>query len=134
MERSVNIHWLAPTSIIFGLLGGVLTALGHHFYYDSLSGTSAEGDMTAVGYQISNQQFTSAAGTALAFTVRALRLFSVSIAYIQVLWRAARQSRESNTLNEIDAMFSILTNLFALWRASVWCKFPMLLLIALIGW
>lgn len=109
-------------------------AVGHHLYYASLVGTSAESDRVVAGYRLSNQQFTLAVGTAFATIVRALLLFSVSIAYVQVLWQAVKHTRKVNTLNEIDAMFSVLSNIFAFWRASVWWRYPLLLLIALIAW
>ncbi|TGJ80107.1 hypothetical protein E0Z10_g8652 [Xylaria hypoxylon] len=43
-------------------------------------------------------------------------------------------TRKANTLEEIDAMFSILSNAFAFRRGSVWWKHPTLQLTALIAW
>ncbi|KAJ2987773.1 hypothetical protein NUW58_g4324 [Xylaria curta] len=135
MANKLESVWRASTSILGALLAGILTAVGHHLYYASLQGTSPEGDRMIAGYRLSNQTFTTAVGTAFAFVVRAFLLFGVSGAYVQVFWHAATHARKGgNTLEEVDAMFSILSNLFAFRQGSVWWKYPMLLIIAFIAW
>ncbi|KAI1267822.1 hypothetical protein F5Y18DRAFT_376617 [Xylariaceae sp. FL1019] len=131
---SNSIHWLVPTSIISGLLGGVLLATGHHFYYHSLDGATAESYWLVAGYRIPDQQFTLAIGTAFAFVVRSFLLFAISAAYVQMFWHAVRRARQGSTLHDIDALFSIFQNLLAFGRTSVWQKHPLLLVIALLGW
>ncbi|KAI0410468.1 hypothetical protein F5X98DRAFT_359526 [Xylaria grammica] len=126
--------WRAPTSILGSLLIGAILSVGHHLYHASLDGTFSEGDRIIAGYHISNQTFTTAIGTGFAFIVRAFLTFAVSGAYVQVFWKAATHSRKDNTLEEIDAMFSILSNLFAFCWSSVWWKYPLLFLIALVAW
>ncbi|KAI8950665.1 hypothetical protein F4801DRAFT_602078 [Xylaria longipes] len=134
MANNYRVLWRAPASILGGLLAGILISVGHHLYYASLEGTSPEGSRIIVGYRFSNQAFTTAVGTAFAFIVRAFLLFAVSGAYVQVFWHSATHARKVNTLEEIDAMLSILSNLFAFRAGSSWWKYPMLLLIALIAW
>ncbi|KAI0411708.1 hypothetical protein F5X98DRAFT_356691 [Xylaria grammica] len=134
MANSFKMLWRAPASILGGLLAGVLISVGHHLYYVSIEGSSSEGDRIIAGYRLSNQSFSTAVGTAFAFVVRAFLLFAVGAAYVQVFWQAATHARKANTLEQIDAMFSILSNPFAFRRGSAWWKYPMLLLIALIAW
>ncbi|KAI0540607.1 hypothetical protein GGR58DRAFT_521681 [Xylaria digitata] len=128
-----KINWLASTSIASGLLGGIFLALGHHFYYASLVGTLVEGDWSVAGYQFSDQQFNSAVGTAFSFAVRTFLMFSISTAYVQIVWQAAKHARKVNKLEEIDALFSAFSNVVAIRRVSVWRKYPLLLMIVLFG-
>ncbi|KAI0905360.1 hypothetical protein F4823DRAFT_142929 [Ustulina deusta] len=134
MANNFKVLWRAPAFILGGLLAGILTSVGHHLYYASLEGTPPEGDQIIAGYRFSDQIFTTAVGSAFASLVRAFLLFAVSGAYVQVLWRAAADARKVNTLEEIDAIFSILSNLFAFRQGSVLRKYPILFLIALIAW
>ncbi|KAJ8132005.1 hypothetical protein O1611_g1616 [Lasiodiplodia mahajangana] len=134
MANTFNLVWRGLTSITGGLLAGILTAVGHHLYYASLEGTYTGGDLVILGYRVSHQTFAISIGTGFAFIARAFLLFAVSGAYAQVFWRAATHARKLNTLEEVDAMFSVLSNLFAFSQGRVWWKYPALLLIALIAW
>ncbi|KAI0112242.1 hypothetical protein GGR51DRAFT_60601 [Nemania sp. FL0031] len=134
MANNFEQTWRGLASILGGLLAGIFMAIGHHLYYASLEGASAAGDRLILGYLVSNQTLTISLGTAFSFIVRALLLFAISGAYVQLFWRAATHARKPNTLEEIDAMFSILSNLFGFSQGSVWCKYPSLLLIALVSW
>ncbi|KAF2964611.1 hypothetical protein GQX73_g8969 [Xylaria multiplex] len=134
MAKLFKVLQQTPTFILAGLIAGVLVSVGHHLYYASIDGTSPEGDRILAGYKISNQTFTSTVGTAFAFVVRAFVLFAVSGAYVQMFWHAATNTRRVNTLEEIDALFSIFSNIFAFRQGSIWLKYPMLLFIALVGW
>ncbi|KAI0523918.1 hypothetical protein F5B22DRAFT_643025 [Xylaria bambusicola] len=127
-------NWRQPASIAFGLLGGGSLAFGHHFYYSSLAGTLVEADRSVAGHQFSDQQFHTTIGTAFSFLVQALLMFSISTAYIQIVWQAAKHPSEANKLEEIDALFSALANILALRMVSVWKKYPLLLMIVLCGW
>ncbi|KAI0971595.1 hypothetical protein F4678DRAFT_89997 [Xylaria arbuscula] len=134
MAKTFKATWYAPASILGGLLAGILLSVGHHLYYASLEGTTPEGDKIIAGYRLSNQTFTTAVGTTFALIVRAILLFAISGAYVQVLWQVVTHTRKVNTLEEIDAMFSILSDVFAFRRGSVWWKYPVLSLVAIIAW
>ncbi|KAK5635539.1 hypothetical protein RRF57_011251 [Xylaria bambusicola] len=129
-----KINWLAPVSIASSLLGGCLLAIGHHLYYNSLAGTLVEADRSVAGHQFSGQQFHTAIGTAFSFVVRALLMFSITTAYVQTVWQAAKHTSKLNKLEDIDALFSALANILALRKVSVWNKYPLLLMIVLVGW
>ncbi|KAI0428325.1 hypothetical protein F5Y09DRAFT_357831 [Xylaria sp. FL1042] len=118
MANKSNVLWRASASITSSLFAGILVSVGHHLYYASLEGTLVEGERVIAGYHVSNQTFATAVGTAFAFIVRAFLVFAVSGAYVQVFWQAVTHARKVNTLEEIDAMFSILSNLFAFCQGS----------------
>ncbi|KAI1129960.1 hypothetical protein F5Y10DRAFT_290393 [Nemania abortiva] len=134
MANNFKALWRASASILGTFLAGILVSVSHHLYYASFEGTSAEGDRTIAGYRISNQSFAAAVGTAFSFVVRAFLLFAVSGAYVQLFWRAATHAQKVNTLEEIDTMFSILSDVFAFRQGPTWWRHPMLFLIALIAW
>lgn len=113
---------------------GVIVALGHHFYYGSLGGSPTDVYQSILGFDISSQQINAAIGTSFTFIVRALLIFATSIAYIQIFWRAAKHPTKQNTLEDLDTMFSGLSNILAFKKGSVWQKYPLLLLLALISW
>ncbi|KAI0546996.1 hypothetical protein F4679DRAFT_377242 [Xylaria curta] len=134
MSTQSRIHWLAPALMMGAWLGGILVALGHHIYYSRLHGSAVDVDEHILGLYLTSQQFTNAAGTALAFVTRALLILATSTAFAQIFWRAARNPTRLNTLGDLDTMFSGLSNLMAFRNVSAWWKNPLLLLVALTSW
>ncbi|KAI0967657.1 hypothetical protein F4678DRAFT_239427 [Xylaria arbuscula] len=115
-------------------LSGVIVALGHHFYYHSIDGSSTDVYQSIFGFRFSSQQITTALGTSFSFVSRAFLIFAASVAYVQVFWGAARHSMRQNSLADLDAMFSGLSDFFAFRKGSVWQKHPLLLSVALTSW
>jgi len=121
--------------MVASLLLGCLFAIGHHLFYQSLAGKLVTADSyNILGSNITSQQVNTAAGTAFAFLVRACLVFSVSLAYLQAVWNAAKGTRRPMTLANIDALLSALSNALALTNVFAWWKWPLLLLVALIAW
>jgi hypothetical protein len=119
------------------LLTGAILAVGHHLFYQSLDGTAASVETYSVlGANISKQELNIAVGTALAFLVKASLVFSISISSIQLFWREAKFSRPTRpmTLARLDYLYAALENIVTLCNVSLWWKFPLLLLIALVAW
>lgn len=114
-----------------GLAGGVLLALGHHLFYHSLQGKPVESNVTLF-HRFSKQETDTILGTLFAFLVKAFLALAVSTAYTQLVWKTVK--KREMTLASLDTMFSILGNVLAFLKVSVWWKYPFLLLLALTVW
>jgi hypothetical protein len=129
--RRGGIHWRASTSMMASLFTGMLLALGHHLFYNHLDGKPV-GTPERVFVGITRQQLNLTLGTMLAFLVRAFLAVAVTIAYTQLVWRAVKN--RATTLTTIDTMFHVVSNFMSLGHFSVWCRYPLLLLLALTIW
>ena len=108
-------------------------AVGHHAFYAGLVGTVVPiGNYTLAGFTISAQQANIASGTALAFLVKAWLVVAVGTAYTQTFW--AYISGVPTTVSRIDVLAAALHNVLLLSRGTVWWRYPLLLLLALISW
>ena len=135
MAGASRIHWVAPVGMVGALFVGLLFALGHHLFYSSLAGHPAPtGTYKIIGTDISRQQLNTAVGTAFGFLVKSFLMITISIAFIQAFWRAARTAKKGTTLASLDSTYSLLSNLLVLFKADVWVHFPMPLLLAFIAW
>ncbi|KAI1317913.1 hypothetical protein F5Y16DRAFT_392451 [Xylariaceae sp. FL0255] len=131
MHISRTIHWVPPALMIGAWFGAILFAVGHHISYSHLNGTAADTEKQILGAQITSQEFTNALGTSFTFVVKFLLVYASTVSYIQIFWRAARQSRKLNTLGDLDSMFSALTNFFVFFKRPIWLKHPLTISIAL---
>ena len=116
---------------------GVLLALGHHLFYDSLDGEETPSDdFHFGGLDYSRQQLNIQAGTAFAFLVKAFLVLAISIAYAQVFWAALSGSHERKPpiLGNIDTAFSALGNVLTLFKFTAWSWSPVLLLLSILTW
>ncbi|PVH69936.1 hypothetical protein DL98DRAFT_437971 [Cadophora sp. DSE1049] len=130
-----QIHWRTPASMVGSLLIGCLFAIGHHLFYQSLTGKlTTTYTYTVLGANLTSQQVNIAAGTAFAFLVRACLVSSVSLAYLQAVWYTAKNTRQSITLANMDVLLSALSNALSLADVFTWWKWPWLLLVALLNW
>lgn len=130
-----RIHWLLPVGMVGALFVGFLFALGHHLFYASLAGTPAPtGTYDIVGASISQQQLNTAVGTAFGFLVKSFLIITISIAFIQAFWRAARAAKKGSTLSSLDSAYSLLSNFLGLFDIRVWTNFRLPLVLALIAW
>lgn len=135
MGKRSDIDWFAPTAILVSLALGVLFAIGHHLFCSSLDGNPASGnDYSIAGSNVSQQQLNVAVGTAFTFLVRASLASAVSIAYVQLLWRALKRSSRQATLDALDTVFAAPTSVFRLFKVKVWWHYPLLFLLAAIIW
>ena len=121
--------------MVIALLGGLLLALGHHLFYESLDGkTVPTGSYTIAGRELPKQQFNTSMGTAFALLVRISLAVAVSTAYVQIFWRSIKNTKQSPTLAELDSANAGLDNVFSLFNIKLGRKYPMLLLLAFIFW
>lgn len=137
MAADSKIHWLAPANMLGGLIVGILFAVGHHSFYKSLAGTPVSQGYF-LGTPVTSQQANTAIGTAFAFIVKACLIYSMSIAFVQLFWREAKacegSTRAAPTLDRLDSMYSAFTDIVALFNAPLWCRYPLLLLLAVTAW
>lgn len=95
-----GIHWYTPVSAILLLVTGIMAAIGHHVFYNSLDGTAA-GDER-------KQNWVIWIGTGLAFFSKAALASVLEISRIQWLWVTLR--RQFLTLGGIDAIFGVTSD------------------------
>lgn len=130
-----QIHWLVPATAVGWLTAGILFAIGHHIFYDSLKGTTPSLAMYNIaGSQVSGQALNLAVGTAFAFLVRSCLALAMSLSYTQLAWYTIKQSTRDRTIPDIDKVTSALSNLLVIMNVFAWIKWPLLLLPALLSW
>jgi hypothetical protein len=139
MDHKHDIHWFGPSSMLAALWVGLIFALGHHFFYNSLDGQEVPpGNYRISSYDtgISKQQSYFTLGTAFAFAIKTCLVIAVTTAYIQLFWRslAGQLSRRPFTLRSIDKAYSALGNATLLVNLPGWRRFPLLFTLALTTW
>ncbi|KAK7419752.1 hypothetical protein QQX98_003124 [Neonectria punicea] len=117
-------HWVTPTLMVSSVIVGILLAIGHHLFYASLDGQI----VTSSGQQVWNLRI----GTGLAFLVKASLTAAAGLAYTQLLWHTLRSQEIS--LNGIDAVFSVVNNIYGFATGEIWVRCPALVLIAFVIW
>lgn len=119
-----QLHWKAP-ALILGLLAiGIALALGHHFYYQSLSGAIVSSE--------TRQQWALRFGTAFAFLTQSCLVASAGVAYTQRVWVAVKRS--PFRLRTLDNVFSLQTTLWSFFSWEVLCKAKVLYLLGICIW
>jgi hypothetical protein len=130
-----NIHWLVPASTVGSLIAGILFAIGHHLFYNSLDGTTPSLVMhNFAGSHISGQALNLAIGTTFAFLVRSCLAFAMSLSYIQLAWFTIKRSSRDYTISDIDKVTSAFSNLLVVLNVFTWTKWPILLFVAILSW
>jgi hypothetical protein len=134
-DRLRQIHWLVPASTFGSLIAGILFAIGHHLFYNSLDGTTPTLSVYSLaGSRISGQALNLAIGTTFAFLVRSCLSFAMSLSYIQLAWYTIKRSSHDYTVSDIDRVTSALGNLLVVLNIFAWIKWPPMLLAALLSW
>ncbi|TGO45562.1 hypothetical protein BCON_0382g00040 [Botryotinia convoluta] len=127
-----KIYWVTPLTIILSFFTGVLLAIVHHLFYSHLNGTLAS-DQSIIKI-VSKQQFSIAIGNTLAFLVQSMLALSITVSYMQVLWRALTTAKTGAKLADIDIAFSVLQDILGLFSVSVWRLQVLLFPMAAIFW
>jgi hypothetical protein len=135
MKLNASAHWRAPGRMLVGLLVGMLLAVGHPLSYSSLHRRAASA--SALGNsRISTQEANNAVGIGFAFLVKIALVYAVSVAVTQAFWRenTAKCREDAPTLARLDAMSSVLRNLWRLFDIRLSRSSPWLLLLASAAW
>ena len=115
----LGIHWKRPTVMFVLFIAAVVTAIGHHIFYDTLDGEAA-----------THQEQNLRIGTALSLFSRIFLAASVSIALAQRSWSTV-QSR-SLTLGAVDDLFMVPFSMTKLFNGELLKKAKIALLLAII--
>ncbi|KAF5873500.1 uncharacterized protein Bfra_004961ia [Botrytis fragariae] len=119
-----KINWQQPTFMCSMLLCGLILAIGHHVYYNSLSGSPA-GDAARQAWSI---RF----GTAFAFLVVAcFKAITVS-ALGQYLWSVVRS--KDLKISDLDKLYALTSNPISMFSVSVIKNASLAALIGTIFW
>jgi hypothetical protein len=114
-------YWTPLWTMYIFFFFGILGAMGHHIFYNSLAGREASNQLQMLRY-----------GTALAYFTKACLVGSIIIAYRQRLWLTVR----SKTLyvSTIDGLFEVVEDLSALLNSELWTSATIPGLMALFIW
>lgn len=124
----------SPATMFIGVFFGVVFALGHHFFYNSLNNKNtpnADYDILGTTYHVSGQQINVSAGTVFAFFSKFCLGFALSNAFEQVAWKAVKGKTRIGT---IDDLFNVLNNGFQCFNFTLWRRFPLAMVLGLIFW
>ena len=124
MSRFAGAHWLLPGLMVGGLLLGLLLALAHHLFYQSLNGHIVGSD--------EQQQWNVRIGTGLSFVVKTCFTAAAGIAYTQLLWHQLKS--HPVTIDGADALFGVISNAWDFRHLEVYKHGLLLPVIALIAW
>lgn len=89
---------------MFGSLAcGIVFAIGHHFFYQSLVGKVVTTESYYIfGQVFEQQQVNLAAGNVFAMLVEVALSYAMSVAYIQLLWQTVRSPISGVLLSYAD--------------------------------
>ena len=129
-------HWQTPAATCAALICGILFAIGHHLFYQSLGGRPASSDVyNILGTEVSSQQLNIAGGTAFALLVKTSLVVALTNVFVQLFWQTIRKQKSREvTLDSLDTIFDSLNNVFTLFKAWVWWRYPVLFILVLISW
>lgn len=116
-------HWAVPTTLVAPFIAGIALAVGHHFFYSSLS--------TARVDESSAQQFNISIGTAFSLLVRATLVISIITTYWQIFWHKLRQDLPFVT---IDSLASLPTTPYECLSLRMLRASPLLVALAALPW
>ncbi|KXT02828.1 hypothetical protein AC578_5395 [Pseudocercospora eumusae] len=131
--KGCQIHWQTPLLLLSSLLVGCCLAIGHHAFYQSLTGSSVDSyHFKLAGWTTSQQQLVSVAGVLFAFVVKASLILCASIAYMQLFFRAIQI--HGLRMKTLDQWFAALGDIRSLFRVAAIYRYPLMTLIALTAW
>lgn len=118
-------NWRAPAFILSTLAAGLALALGHHYMGVKLNNTPVE-DVAV------SQAWIFRFSTALAFLVKTTLAIAIGTAYVQQQW--LRFHQDTFSLADVDALTSILGNVFSFFDSKIWLRNLKLTGIAIVLW
>jgi hypothetical protein len=114
-----GVYWLAPTQILSTFAVAIALAVGHHYFYQHLSGQVAPTWSYTFGHSnMSKRQLNIAIGTAFAFAFKAVLAWALASSYTQLFGRVLKTSLKVVRVGDADAAFSLLHDLLAFFGTS----------------
>lgn len=123
-KRIKGLYRRNPTLMTCSLIRAVILALLHHFFYNYWKGKKVLSD--------TQQQWIIRGGTFFAFAFKLSLALGDGIAYVQLLWKSLR--KHSFEVQDVDSMFSVLSNPLTLRFLKLWSRVPLLAAIAISVW
>lgn len=116
------------------LLSGTAFIIGHHFFYQSLSGKPPPNVVYFSGFAggLTEQQVNLAAGSAFAFFVSSALGVVITTAANQALWVAVRT--KPSKLEVIDNLATATTNIWNMFDFRLWKSSPIRMTLVTIFW
>jgi hypothetical protein len=120
--------------MVIMLLFGAAFAIGHHFFYQSLSGKPPPSAVyfSSFASGITGQQVNLAAGSVFAFLVNSALGVAITTAVDQALWTTVRT--KSSTPEVIDDLAAATTGIWSFFKFRLWKKSPISMGLAIIFW
>ncbi|KAL9618935.1 MAG: hypothetical protein Q9160_006399 [Pyrenula sp. 1 TL-2023] len=100
-------YWRTLSITLGFFIAGTALAIGHHFFYHNLNGTTVPANVDE-NWDLSFQQWKLRIGTGLAFLVKVCFTISVETAYTQLVWAHVRARNRSSS--SLDALFAGTTD------------------------
>lgn len=135
MLDSIYVHWRVLCILYGTLLASTALAVAHHFYYQSLAGTSvstANDLVIGTWAGVSSQKFNTAIGNTFASLFRTFLTITATTAYLQIVWKSLKTS--STKLSVVDAISGILASPVGFLNGGAWRKSAILLPLAIMIW
>ncbi|QYT02661.1 hypothetical protein H0G86_009655 [Trichoderma simmonsii] len=120
--------------MVIMLLLGAAFAVGHHFFYRSLSGKPPPSIIYFGGFAggLTGQQVNLAVGSAFAFSVNSALGAAITTAADQAFWTAIRT--KSSRLEVVDNLPTATTNVWSIFDFRLWKKSLTRMVLATIFW
>ncbi|EHK48781.1 hypothetical protein TRIATDRAFT_93783 [Trichoderma atroviride IMI 206040] len=124
----------AGGTMVIMLLSGTAFIIGHHFFYQSLSGKPPPNVVYFSGFAggLSGQQVNLAAGLAFAFFASSALGVLITTAANQALWVAVRT--KPSKLEVIDNLATATTNIWNMFDFRLWKSSPIRMTLVTIFW
>lgn len=119
-----GVHLASPLSLIAFIILGTVFATVHHVYYAMLDSQLAGSSQ--------RQQWSLRIGTGLAILTKASLAGAITIAFTQHLWTVLNST--SFSLNAMDSMFAMLTDLKSFKSLELLQRTKILCLMAVLAW
>ena len=123
----------APDEDAVSIVAGIVLSVGHHCYYQSLTGTEVvTTDRIISQWDTDRQEWKIRFGTAFAFLAKTCLATTITIAYTQHIWATCK--REAYSVSGLDALFSATSDLFAFANPELTLRAEVVALLAALVW
>ncbi|KAI0521284.1 hypothetical protein F5B22DRAFT_568158 [Xylaria bambusicola] len=134
-SQTQKIYWGTPATLWATFFAAIALVIGHHAFYQSLSGTVAPAGLYDLAWvTFSRQQLNLAIGSALAVIIKSLLFTSFASSYTQIFWRSLKSASHGIRLVDADATSSLLNSFDRFCTISIWRRHRLLSILAGLFW
>jgi len=109
--------WMMYILFAFGVVG----AISHHAFYNSLAGSEANNQLLMLRY-----------GTALAYLTKASLMAFVILAFRQQIWATFR--RKILSVTAVDSLFAVMEDLSVMFNLEIFQQAKVAMFLAVVFW